>query len=65
MKLWINLTENLKMTKNSDNVKKELAEIKTVIAIMAKQIKSLEEMLGYTPMYTEEEYKELAAMRRK
>ena len=53
------------MTKNSDNVKKELAEIKTVIAIMAKQIKSLEEMLGYTPMYTEEEYKELAAMRRK
>lgn len=50
-------------------IKEDLAEIKIVIEIMKKQIAQLEQKLGLvtikTPLYTEEDLKEMANMKKK
>lgn len=50
-------------------IKEDLAEIKIVIEIMKKQIAQLEAKLGLvtikTPLYTEEDLKEMANMKKK
>lgn len=51
--------------KQTDNVKKDLAEIKLTIAILQEQVKRLAEMVLPQPMYTEEELHEIAEYRRK
>lgn len=62
------------MKKSSDNerkttIKEDLAEIKIVIEIMKKQIAQLEQKLGLvtikTPLFTEEDLKEMAQMKKK
>ena len=50
---------------NTDNVKKDLAEIKLTIAVLQEQVKRLAEMVLPQPMYTEEELHEIAEYRRK
>ena len=48
------------------DVRKELAEIKVVIEILKKQVGTLANVLGIgQPMYTEEEYKEIAEYRKR
>ena len=53
----------------STNNKEDLAEIKIVIEIMKKQIAQLEQKLGLvtikTPLFTEEDLKEMANMKKK
>lgn len=51
--------------KQTDNVKKDLAEIKLTIAVLQEQVKRLAEMVLPQPMYTEEELHEIAEYRRK
>lgn len=51
--------------KQTDNVKKDLCEIKLTIAILQEQIKKLAEMVLPQPMYTQEELHEIAEYRRK
>lgn len=50
-------------------LKEDLAEIKIVIEIMKKQIAQLEAKLGLvtikTPLYTEEDLREMAQMKKK
>lgn len=50
-------------------IKEDLAEIKIVIEIMKKQIAQLEAKLGLvtikTPLYTEEDLREMANMKKK
>lgn len=63
------------MTKNKMNniikapesdVRKDLAEIRTVIEILKRQVSTLANVLGISqPMYTEEEYKEIAEYRKR
>ena len=54
--------------KNS-TIKEDLAEIKIVLEIMKKQISQLEQKLGLvtikTPLFTEEDLKEMAQMKKK
>ena len=50
---------------NTDNVKKDLCEIKLTIAVLQEQVKRLAEMVLPQPMYTEEELHEIAEYRRK
>lgn len=49
-------------------IKEDLAEIKIVIEIMRKQIAQLEQKLGLvtirTPLFTEEDLKEIAQMKK-
>jgi hypothetical protein len=51
--------------KQTDNVKKDLCEIKLTIAILQEQVKKLAEMVLPQPMYTQEELHEIAEYRRK
>jgi len=51
--------------KQTDNVKKDLCEIKLTIAILQEQVKKLAEMISPQPMYTQEELHEIAEYRRK
>lgn len=51
--------------KQTDNVKKDLAEIKLTIAVLQEQVKRLAEMVLPQPMYSEEELHEIAEYRRK
>lgn len=51
--------------KQTDNVKKDLAEIKLTIAVLQEQVKRLAELVLPQPMYTEEELHEIAEYRRK
>lgn len=61
--------ESKKEIKRQSTLKEDLAEIKIVIEIMKKQIAQLEDKLGLatrkTPLYTEEDLKEMAQMKKK
>lgn len=58
-----------KEVKKQSTIKEDLAEIKIVIEIMKKQIAQLEQKLGLvtirTPLFTEEDLKEMAQMKKK
>lgn len=65
MKKQETVHKSLKPVLESD-VRKELAEIKVVIEILKKQVGTLANVLGIgQPMYTEEEYKEIAEYRKR
>lgn len=61
--------ESKKEIKRQSTLKEDLAEIKIVIEIMRKQIAQLEDKLGLatrkTPLYTEEDLREMAQMKKK
>ncbi|WP_294241586.1 hypothetical protein [Pseudobutyrivibrio sp.] len=61
--------ESKKVIKKQSTLKEDLAEIKIVIEIMKKQIAQLEDKLGLatkkTPLYTEEDLREMAQMKKK
>lgn len=59
------LRNNMAEKKQTDNVKKDLCEIKLTIAILQEQVKKLAELVLPQPMYTEEELHEIAEYRRK
>jgi hypothetical protein len=48
---------------NTDNVKKDIAEIKLLLAVLQKQIKDLEISVVHDGMYTKDDFREIAAMR--
>lgn len=54
---------------NNNEIRSELAEIKITIAILQEQVKKLAGALNVIqpikPMYTEEEYREIAEYRRR
>jgi hypothetical protein len=49
--------------KVNDNTKKELAEIKLLLAVLQQQIKSLEKSIGIERPYSDDDLREIAAMR--
>lgn len=49
---------------SKQEVERDLAEIKITLGVMKAQIKSLEDKLGLTPMYTNDEYHEIAQYRK-
>lgn len=57
------------MKESKSTIKEDIAEIKIVIEIMKKQIAQLEQKLGLvtikTPLFTEEDLKEMANMKKK
>ena len=57
------------MKESKSTIKEDLADIKIVIEIMKKQIAQLEQKLGLvtirTPLFTEEDLKEMAQMKKK
>lgn len=61
--------ESKKEIKRQSTIKEDLAEIKIVIEIMKKQIAQLEDKLGLatkkTPLYTEDDLREMAQMKKK
>ena len=61
--------ETLKKQSNNEDVRKDLAEIKITIAILQEQVKKLAGVLNVIqpikPMYTDEEYREIAEYRRR
>lgn len=61
--------ESKKEIKRQSTLKEDLAEIKIVIEIMRKQIAQLEDKLGLatkkTPLYTEDDLREMAQMKKK
>lgn len=61
--------ESKKEVKRQSTLKEDLAEIKIVIEIMKKQIAQLEDKLGLatrkTPLYTEEDLREMASMKKR
>lgn len=61
--------ESKKEVKRQSTIKEDLAEIKIVIEIMKKQIAQLEDKLGLatrkTPLYTEDDLREMAQMKKK
>lgn len=61
--------ESKKEIKRQSTLKEDLAEIKIVIEIMKKQIAQLEDKLGLatrkTPLYTDEDLREMAQMKKK
>lgn len=61
--------ESKKEIKRQSTIKEDLAEIKIVIEIMRKQIAQLEDKLSLatikTPLYTEEDLREMAQMKKK
>lgn len=63
------MKESKKVIKKQSTIKEDLAEIKIVIEIMKKQIAQLEQKLGIvsirTPLFTEEDLKEMAQMKKK
>lgn len=48
---------------NTDNVKKDIAEIKLLLAVLQKQIKSLEKSIGIERPYSDDDLREIASMR--
>lgn len=52
-------------TSNNTTVKQDLTEIKMVIAIMQKQIEALEDKLKGNQLYSDEEYREIAKLRKR
>ena len=61
--------EITKKQSNNEDVRKDLAEIKITIAILQEQVKKLAGALNVIqpiqPMYTDEEYREIAEYRRR
>lgn len=61
--------EPIKKQTNNEDVRKDLAEIKITIAILQEQVKKLANVLNVVqpiqPMYTEDEYREIAEYRRR
>lgn len=59
--------ETTKKQTNTEDVRKDLAEIKITIAILQEQVKKLAAVLNVVQpaMYTEEEYREMAEYRRR
>lgn len=61
--------ESTKKQSNNEDVRKDLAEIKITIAILQEQVKKLANVLNVVqpiqPMYTEDEYREIAEYRRR
>ena len=61
--------EITKKQSNNEDVRKDLAEIKITIAILQEQVKKLAGVLNVIqpikPMYTDEEYREIAEYRRR
>jgi len=61
--------EITKKQTNNEDVRKDLAEIKITIAILQEQVKKLAGVLNVIqpikPMYTDEEYREIAEYRRR
>ena len=49
--------------KPTDNTKKDLAEIKLLLAVLQQQIKSLEKSIGIERPYSDDDLREIAAMR--
>lgn len=52
-------------SERKSTLKEDLAEIKLVIAIMKQQIAQLESKLGSNVMYTEDDLREMAQMKKK
>lgn len=52
-------------SERKSTIKEDLAEIKLVIAIMKQQIAQLEVKLGSNVMYTEDDLREMAQMKKK
>lgn len=61
--------ETNKQSNNNNEIRSELAEIKITIAILQEQVKKLANVLNVVqpiqPMYSEEEYREIAEYRRR
>jgi hypothetical protein len=63
------MKEETKKSNNNSEIRSELAEIKITIAILQEQVKKLAGALNVIqpiqPMYTEDEYREIAEYRRR
>ncbi len=59
------MKENKKDTnkKPTDNTKKDLAEIKLLLAVLQQQVNSLEKSIGIERPYSDDDLREIAAMR--
>lgn len=49
--------------KPTDNTKKDLAEIKLLLAVLQQQVNSLEKSIGIERPYSDNDLREIAAMR--
>lgn len=49
--------------KPTDNTKKDLAEIKLLLAVLQQQVNSLEKSIGIERPYSDDDLREIAAMR--
>lgn len=63
------MKEEIKKSNNNSEIRKELAELKLTVEIVRKQVEKLAKVLNVVqpiqPMYTEEEYREIAEYRRR
>lgn len=61
--------ETKKSNNNNSEIRKELAELKLTVEIVRKQVEKLAKVLNVVqpiqPIYTEEEYREIAEYRRR
>lgn len=61
--------ETKKSNNNNSEIRKELAELKLTVEIVRKQVEKLAKVLNVVqpiqPMYSEEEYREIAEYRRR
>jgi archaellum component FlaC len=61
--------ETSKQSNNNSEIRKELAELKLTVEIVRKQVEKLAKVLNVVqpiqPMYTEDEYREIAEYRRR
>jgi archaellum component FlaC len=61
--------ETSKQSNNNSEIRKELAELKLTVEIVRQQVEKLSKVLNVVqpiqPMYTEEEYREIAEYRRR
>jgi archaellum component FlaC len=61
--------ETSKQSNNNSEIRKELAELKLTVEIVRKQVEKLANVLNVVqpiqPMYTEDEYREIAEYRRR
>ena len=49
--------------KPTDNTKKDLAEIKLLLTVLQQQVNSLEKSIGIERPYSDDDLREIAAMR--
>lgn len=63
------MKEETKKSNNNSEIRKELAELKLTVEIVSKQVEKLANVLNVVqpiqPMYSEEEYREIAEYRRR